>query len=54
VYEIAMSLAVGTMILGIGTVPFIVAYRFRRNNSAKAECFRQQAAQQQQKAGQRP
>jgi hypothetical protein len=37
------------MLLGVGTVLFIVAYNARRNNTAKAEYFRQQAAQQPQK-----
>jgi len=37
VYEIAIVLAVGTMILGVGSIPFIIAYRFRRNNSAKSQ-----------------
>ena len=36
-YEIAIVLAVGTMILVVGSVPFIIAYRFRRNNGTKSE-----------------
>jgi hypothetical protein len=37
VYEIAMSLPVGTMILGVATALGIVAYNACRNNSAKAK-----------------
>jgi len=37
VYQIGLILAVGTMILGVGTALGIVAYHACRNNSAKAK-----------------
>jgi hypothetical protein len=36
-YEIATSLAVGAMILGVGTALFIATYRICRNTTARIQ-----------------